>query len=265
MNKAILKLMLTSVTVLASAGPAAATMKYFSYEASFKAIVSAVDTKLKGYPGRPLPHIDRDAYTGKLNGNFQIRIDGYFDTNYVTAVNFGQQAPVSFSIYQTNLFGTLTGGSYASLTKFDNGNIILSLKHNLAMVDPFNPATYTKVYNDTIITSKSTGDHNTNTANNLFQNGTYFLYGENFANIYGFRKTVFDYDSTSAEEYIGHGADVAKGTTRSDFFDGGTFTISDFDTSAAAVPEPLTWVLMFVGFGMVGIIARRRRTAALSA
>jgi len=34
-----------------------------------------------------------------------------------------------------------------------------------------------------------------------------------------------------------------------------------FNVTAAAVPEPTTWALMFAGFGMVGYAMRRRRSA----
>ncbi len=37
------------------------------------------------------------------------------------------------------------------------------------------------------------------------------------------------------------------------------------DISLNAVPEPATWGLMIVGFGVVGAAARRRRIAAVAA
>jgi PEP-CTERM motif len=39
----------------------------------------------------------------------------------------------------------------------------------------------------------------------------------------------------------------------------------EFDTIAAAVPEPQTWAMLIGGFGMVGFAARRRRSIAVSA
>ena len=38
----------------------------------------------------------------------------------------------------------------------------------------------------------------------------------------------------------------------------------DFDTSVQAVPEPGAWVLMLSGFGIVGVLARRRHQPPLS-
>ena len=36
-------------------------------------------------------------------------------------------------------------------------------------------------------------------------------------------------------------------------------------TEITAVPEPMTWALMLVGFGVLGAVARRRRSASLAA
>ena len=41
------------------------------------------------------------------------------------------------------------------------------------------------------------------------------------------------------------------------------FTLADVDVVESAVPEPATWALMIVGFGMVGGVMRRRQTLAL--
>ncbi len=39
----------------------------------------------------------------------------------------------------------------------------------------------------------------------------------------------------------------------------------EFDTIAAAVPEPATWAMLFGGFGLIGLSARRRRIGAVAA
>lgn len=44
----------------------------------------------------------------------------------------------------------------------------------------------------------------------------------------------------------------------------GTVQISDFVTPGG-VPEPTNWAMMIAGFGLVGAMARRRRTAGLAA
>lgn len=41
-----------------------------------------------------------------------------------------------------------------------------------------------------------------------------------------------------------------------------TFKLLALDTGAGAVPEPATWGMMIMGFGLAGATLRRRRTAA---
>lgn len=42
---------------------------------------------------------------------------------------------------------------------------------------------------------------------------------------------------------------------------GNSFEVDNFAAGVAAVPEPTTWALMIMGFGSVGAMVRRRRTA----
>ncbi len=46
---------------------------------------------------------------------------------------------------------------------------------------------------------------------------------------------------------------------------GNDFVLDDMSFSGGAVPEPATWAMMILGFGAVGSLLRRRRTAALAA
>lgn len=46
--------------------------------------------------------------------------------------------------------------------------------------------------------------------------------------------------------------------------DGVAFEFDDF-AAAAAVPEPATWALLIIGFGFVGVAARRRRGTSVTA
>ena len=45
-------------------------------------------------------------------------------------------------------------------------------------------------------------------------------------------------------------------------FTGGRTADLDFAVAAAAVPEPATWAMMMLGFGMIGAVARRRQPVA---
>jgi hypothetical protein len=45
------------------------------------------------------------------------------------------------------------------------------------------------------------------------------------------------------------------------FGDDESWAIDNFSLSAAAVPEPASWAMLIAGFGLVGAVARRRRTA----
>lgn len=45
---------------------------------------------------------------------------------------------------------------------------------------------------------------------------------------------------------------------------GGTFVASVSGTFAGAIPEPATWALLVAGFGLVGVMARRRAQAAIA-
>lgn len=58
---------------------------------------------------------------------------------------------------------------------------------------------------------------------------------------------------------IGFGCDSCSGYT----YHG--FNGSSFNVGASAVPEAATWSLMIVGFGLVGVTARRRNQAAIAA
>lgn len=55
-------------------------------------------------------------------------------------------------------------------------------------------------------------------------------------------------------------------TNATDYASGGTFTTQDGSVAqrinfrpTAAVPEPATWAMMLVGFGLIGFVLRRRR------
>ena len=42
-------------------------------------------------------------------------------------------------------------------------------------------------------------------------------------------------------------------------------SISSIRSAVAAVPEPSTWAMMLVGFGMIGTLARRRASRSIAA
>lgn len=44
-----------------------------------------------------------------------------------------------------------------------------------------------------------------------------------------------------------------------------TLRILRYETGTAPVPEPNTWALMLIGFGVIGMIARRHSAAELAA
>lgn len=45
---------------------------------------------------------------------------------------------------------------------------------------------------------------------------------------------------------------------------GVAFEFDDFAAATAAVPEPATWAMLIMGFGLVGFAARRRRSGAMA-
>lgn len=65
--------------------------------------------------------------------------------------------------------------------------------------------------------------------------------------------------------FSGEGIDIGRVQFRDVSNNGGNMGVDDFVTNSLAVPEPASWVMMLVGFGMIGGIARyRRRTATIA-
>lgn len=73
----------------------------------------------------------------------------------------------------------------------------------------------------------------------------------------GWQAQTFFYTATSSSEVLSF---LANGTPNGE----PPFSLLD-GVSLTAVPEPASWALMFMGFGGLGAVARRRRTAALAA
>jgi PEP-CTERM motif len=71
---------------------------------------------------------------------------------------------------------------------------------------------------------------------------------------------------TSALSFTGNSINILFGTRSSstpifDFTTNGGQAIFEYDTLAAAVPEPATWLMMIAGFGLVGAGMRRRNVS----
>lgn len=60
--------------------------------------------------------------------------------------------------------------------------------------------------------------------------------------------------------YFGNG-DFSRFGTFTDNYNVATLTVSQIGAVAGAVPEPQAWAMFIAGFGIVGAVARRRRTA----
>lgn len=43
----------------------------------------------------------------------------------------------------------------------------------------------------------------------------------------------------------------------------GAFSVAGTSNAVAPVPEPATWAMMLVGFGVIGVVLRRRHTATV--
>ena len=70
-------------------------------------------------------------------------------------------------------------------------------------------------------------------------------------------------DGLVCDLFVGIGPQVFSGTTLEPTFLSGTYGFAPGYrlTISNAVPEPATWAMMIVGFGLVGLSARRRREA----
>ena len=75
--------------------------------------------------------------------------------------------------------------------------------------------------------------------------GLLFMIGGNEVNIF--------YDLGNYELFSNNGIQGATGGA------GGSFEFGTFTLTQAAVPEPATWAMMMLGFGMIGFAARNRR------
>lgn len=93
------------------------------------------------------------------------------------------------------------------------------------------------------------------------------------SHIVAFNTTGFDGGLTLGDEFTNlWGEQLFAGTTTDPVMRTGAFTLlvdgqsgSVVSLNIAAVPEPMTWALMVVGFGAVGVAMRRRRVSFATA
>jgi hypothetical protein len=106
---------------------------------------------------------------------------------------------------------------------------------------------------------------------NVFAGANIRASGSNLITSYGFNDNLFSPSFSLSQSALNqlladnvinlsvfYSADVNTGFTLAPFI---TATI-DFASSPAAIPEPATWAMMLVGFGMIGATARYRRRSA---
>lgn len=87
--------------------------------------------------------------------------------------------------------------------------------------------------------------------------------GFNTDNVYFNANPIFTGNGLGVAYAGGFGNLWGNGPSNYSFFisnDGGTYPVgTDGFAVAAQVPEPATWALLIVGFGMIGVAARRRK------
>jgi hypothetical protein len=84
--------------------------------------------------------------------------------------------------------------------------------------------------------------------------GSYYNVNFSFA---GNSNQNFFYNQSGAEPYAQAGFAGIDGTVR---YNTGNFLLPAIRLNGSVVPEPASWALMIVGFGLVGVAARRRST-----
>ena len=175
------------------------------------------------------------------SGGFTV-INEFTDTTGITGANFQIKVPPSDSNGAFPANSLPAGSSYLSVLGGGVANISFggaygAFQFDWGSIDTYNTLTIHSSLGDTVVIP---GGNFPNAAN-----GNQFLPGTN-----GLFKVVGEAGETFT------GITLASGTN--------SFEIDRLAVSGG-VPEPATWGMMILGFGMAGSLIRRRRAAALSA
>lgn len=255
-----------AIAASASATPVAAATMYFDYDGRFFSKVAPITTAIS----RAVPYVDKLAATGGLDGPMTMSLSGSYDTDKIVATSSGMSVRLEIKSAWSSIYAT-TFADELTLVIGPDGQF--SFDFALQPVFCYSECSKPRIsFQPTTISG--VGRQSTGLSTNvLTDGGDLTIVRGAFDNLYGTSIALGspDYYLYNYGQYLDHGVNVANGRSlpiagaavpagRLTIF--GSFSGSSpggADPVTPSVPEPATWAMMLVGFGMVAATARYRR------
>jgi PEP-CTERM motif len=183
---------------------------------------------------------------------FQSTLSRSFTDTFET--NLGYRAP--FTIYGNNEISAVVGQTRYESTGFTNFNFLVNFQGSAAYCSGCNGSF--KLTFDATTFGTTNGVEAVGLDVGFNQNfDALVTFGDNSSQLFGITRNANSFFGLTSDKLIksisfGPGG----GTTTSTSFVFDNLTIG---AAGAGVPEPATWAMMIVGFGLIGASARRRR------
>lgn len=168
--------------------------------------------------------------------------------------NLGYRAP--FTIYGNDEISAVVGQTRFESTGFTNFNFLVNFRDSAAYCSGCNGSF--KLIFDATTFGTTSGVEAVGLDVGLNDNfDALVTFGDNSSQLFGITRNANSFFGLTSDKLIksisfGPGG----GTTTSTSFVFDNLTIG---TAGAGVPEPATWAMMIIGFGLIGASARRRR------